>query len=142
VPKLEAALFEYLTESGTNTQAAVDDRVYPLRLPEKCLLPAIAYQRVAASRNYTFDPYEETSAFVTARVQFSCWSNSALEAMNVGEAVLLDLSGYGGDMSGVLVGSSFSELERDDYEPDVKLYRRLLDFAIGYEDDISGPPVS
>lgn len=140
--KLEAALFDYLTGNDANTAALVDDRVYPLRLVEGCVLPAIAYQRVSASRRYTHDTFEDTSAYVNARIQFACWSNSALKAMNVGEAVLLDLSGYGGTMSGVLIGSSFAELERDDYESDTRLYRRLLDFRISYEDDTSGPQSS
>jgi len=71
-------------------------------------------------------------------VQFSCWSTTPLEAIKAGEAVLLALSGYDGDMAGQQIGSSQAEFELDDYQPGVKLYRRLVDFIITYEEDDLG----
>lgn len=138
MPTLEAALYDYLTNDG-GVAALVDDRVYPTRLPEgtnaqPLPLPAISFQRISAARTYTYDSFEETSAWVRARVQFSCWSHSALESIEVGEAVLLALSGYSGDMSGEYIGSSSAELELDDYDAPVRLFRRSVDFFITYED--------
>jgi hypothetical protein len=57
--------------------------------------------------------------------------------MQVGEAVMLALSGYGGQMGGQLVGASFNVLEIDIYEPEAKMYRRTLDFQIMYEEDLT-----
>lgn len=135
MPQLETALFDYLsTDPGVS--ALVGDRIYPVRLPEKAVLPAIAWNRVSANRLNTYDAFEQTDAWVQARVQFNCWYNTAEGAIEVGEAVLLALSGYGGDMSGQLIGSSFAVNEFDTYEAATKLYRRILEFVISYEDDI------
>ena len=136
MPKLEDALYAYLSNDG-NVAALVDDRIYPVRLPEGTTLPAIAWQRVSAQRTYTFDSFANTSAYVQARVQFSCWAETAMEAFETGEAVLHALSGYTGDMEGELIGSATAELELDDYESKTRLYRRLVDFYITYEDDAS-----
>lgn len=136
MPKLEAALFEYLT-ADPGISDLVGDHIYPVTLPVKSPLPAIAWNRVGAQRLYTYDDFEDTAAWVRARVQFNCWATTAAEAMRIGEAVLLALSGYEGDMAGQFIGASFNVLEMDTYESVTKLYRRTLDFSISYEDDLS-----
>lgn len=133
MPALEQALFTYLSDDP-GIASLVGDRIYPVRLPEGCVLPAVAWQRISARRLYTHDSFDDTAAFVQARVQFSCWATTALEAIRIGEALLLALSGYGGDMAGELIGSSMADLELDDYEPQHKLYRRIVDFLIAYEE--------
>jgi hypothetical protein len=139
MPILETALYNYLT-GDAGVAALVGDRVYPVRIPpgtnaQPTPLPAISFQRITASRTYTYDSFADTSAWVRARVQFSCWSHSAQEAIEVGEAVLLALSGYNGDMSGKVIGQSSAELELDDYDAGGKLFRRVVDFFIYYEDE-------
>lgn len=133
---LESALFGYLT-TDPGVEALVGTRVFPFRVPEGANLPAVSYGRAGAVRLYTYDDFEDTNAFVRARVSFHCWSHKAEEAMQVGEAVLLALSGYEGDMGGQLIGSSFNVLEMDTYEGDTKMYRRTLDFHITYEEDLT-----
>ena len=133
--KLEDALFTVLN-NDTSLQALVSDRIYPTSMPKGTVLPAIDFRRVSAQRTYTFDAFDTGSAYVNATVQFDCWSNSPKEAMDVGEALVLALSGYSGDVDGTLLGSSFTELELDDYNGETKLFRRIVDFRIGYEDDV------
>jgi hypothetical protein len=70
-------------------------------------------------------------------MQFNCWSSKAEEAMEVGEAVLLALSGYDGEMGGQLIATAFNVLEQDNYEGETKMYRRMLDFFILYEDELT-----
>lgn len=135
MPRLEEALFTYLS-GDDGISDLVGARIYPMRLPEGATLPAISWNRISANRLYTHDTFDETDAWTAARVQFNCWATSAEEAMRLGEAVLLALSGYDGDMAGELVGSSFAINELDDYEPATKLHRRILDFLISYEDDV------
>jgi hypothetical protein len=137
---LEQALFDYLSEDPVVSAlvgAGEEARIYPFRVPEGKALPAISYARAGTNRTYTYDSFEETNAFVRARVSFHCWSNVPDEAMQVGEAVMLALSGYGGQMGGQLVGASFNVLEIDIYEPESKMYRRTLDFHIMYEEDLT-----
>lgn len=135
MPQLEEALSAYLI-ADDGVSSYVGDRVYPVRLPEGTVLPAIAWQRISSQRAYTYDDFADTNPFVTARVQFACWATTALESIRIGEAILLALSGYEGDMSGQPIGSSFAVTEVDTYESETKLFRRLLDFFISYEDDI------
>jgi hypothetical protein len=134
MPKLEAALFGYLSDDP-GIAALVDDRIYPVRLPEGAVLPAIVWQRISAARTYTHDPFDETKAWTQARVQFSCWHWTALGAIELGEAVLTALSGYSGQMEGELIGAAMADFELDDYEAETRLYRRLVDFLISYEDE-------
>lgn len=135
--KFEQALYEYLTDDG-NIAALVSDRVYPMRLPEGAAMPAISWHRVSANRIYTYDLFADTDAWTAARIQFNCWSRvSAEEAIAVGEAVLLALSGYDGDMGGQYIGSSFAVGELDTYEPDTQFYRRIVDLQMSYEDDLA-----
>jgi hypothetical protein len=131
VPKLEEALFDYLT-SDAGVSALVDERVYPVRLPERSLIPAISWSRVSANRIYTYSTFEDTDAWVAARIQFNCWDYTAMGSMELGEAVLKALSGYYGEF----IGSSFAINELDIYEAPTKFHRRILDFLISYEDDL------
>ena len=137
MPKLESALYDYLSADPL-LSSLVSDRIYPLRLKEGTVLPAIAWQRISAQRTYTHDAFVDTAPWVRARVQIACWSNTALGAIEVGEAVMAALSGYTGDMEGEYIGSSTAELELDDYEPTTRLYRRLVDFFITYEEEPAG----
>lgn len=137
MPKLETALVSYLKDDA-NLTGLIAGRVTWQRLPEKQTLPAISCARTSARRIYTYDTFEETDAWTTARVQIDCWGRSAEEAIEVGEAVLMALSGYGGDMSGEYIGSSFAADEIDLYDVPTQLYRRVLDFEISYEDELEG----
>lgn len=130
----ESRFADYLL-GDDGISALVFDRVYPTRLPEKTTLPAITWHRVSANRQYTFDTFDDTDPWVQARVQLNCWGRDALEAMDVGTAVLAALSGFEGDMGGDLIGSSFAVDEFDIYDAPTKYHRRILDFMISYEDE-------
>lgn len=134
---LEHAIYEYLT-ADTRVMTAVNTRVYLQRLPEGTTLPAVAYHRVSTERLYTFDSFDDTDPFVRARVQFDCWGRTALEAVEVGEAVMVALSGYDGSLSGEPIQASFVVDEFDDYEASTKFYRKVADMMITYEDDLGG----
>ncbi len=131
MPRLEEALFDYLS-NDSRVSNLVSDRIYPVRLPEKSIIPAISWLRVSANRLYTYNTFEDTDAWVQARVQFNCWDFTAMGAMELGDAVLKALSGY----YDTFIGSSFSINELDVYEAPTKFHRRILDFLISYEDDL------
>lgn len=131
MPKLEEALFDYLSNDA-GVSNIVAQRIYPVRLPEKSLIPAVSWLRVSANRLYTYDTFENTDAWVRARIQFNCWDYSAVGAMELGDAVMKALSGYYDEF----IGSSFSINELDVFEAPTKFHRRILDFLISYEDDL------
>lgn len=141
MPDFEDALVTYLSEDA-GISALVDDRIFKNALPPKtgtqpgAGIPAISFNRVSADRIYTYDAYPDSDAWVSARVQVNCWAFTATEAMDIGVAVLAALSGYGGDMAGELIGSSFAVNEFDIFEVPTKFHRRILDFVISYDEAV------
>lgn len=135
MPQLEDGLYAYLAGDPA-VSAIVGDRIFPNVVPEGTIIPAIRYQRITTSREYTHDPFSETHAWVSATVQIDSWFSSALGAMELGEAVMLALSGFHGDMEGVLIGAVFNIRESDTYDPQKKLHGRSQDYRFTYADAI------
>jgi hypothetical protein len=142
VPKFEDAIFAYLS-TEPQVSDLVETRIYPGKLPEPTTFPAIVWHRISARRTRTYDKFESFDAFATIRVQFDCWAEEPGgydTAVEVGEALLGALSGYGGMMSGTLI-TAHPLNEFDDHDSDTKLFRRSLDFEVTYEDDVRTPGV-
>ena len=127
MPVLEASLFTYLS-------GELFDRVYPVLAPEGAKLPFVTYQRITTERTYAHEPFADTLPWVSTRVQFTVWATSMVEAATVGESLVAAVSGYEGDMDGTRLGSAFVVAELDDYRPEFKLYRRIVDVAFGYQE--------
>lgn len=132
--RFEEALFDYLSADG-GVAGLVEDRIYPVRLPEGAKLPAISWFQVSSDRIPTYDPFPRDD-WTRKRIQFNSWATDPNTAMLVGEAVMLALSGYDGDMSGLAIGSSESVTELDTYDGQTKLFRKIQDFHISYEEDL------
>lgn len=103
--------------------------LYPLRLPENPQYPAITYQRISAPRVQSHDG---SSGLVYARYQFSCYSETFLEARQTLNSLREQLDGYKGTMGTVLVSSCLSQTDRDFYDADTRIWRSVIDFIIGY----------
>jgi Protein of unknown function (DUF3168) len=132
--QFEVSLFEYLS-TDADLSALVGTRVYHGRLPEKAVYPAVSWGQVSARRGYDHDPYPDSHAWVTKRVQFNCWHPAIETAAEVGEAVIAALTNYSGDMEGQLIGSSFVENELDSYDATFKIWRRIVDVMVSYQDE-------
>ena len=130
MPVLEEALTDYLT---TELAALVDDREVPMRGEEGIGLPYVTYQRISAERGTESVAFGTLRARVTPRYQFTCWASSMNGAIAVGEAIVEALNGYHGTMSGLYV-SARVVFELDGYQADVKLYRRIVDAFISYQE--------
>jgi hypothetical protein len=137
VPKLEDAIFSYLSSEMSDV---LESRIYPGKVPEPGIFPAIAWNRISTRRVRTYDKFEDFDAFGFVRVQFDCWARDYDEAVYVGESLLAALSGYGGMMSGALV-TAHAVNEFDTHDSTTKLYRRTLDFEVTCEDDVRTPGV-
>lgn len=129
---LSEVIFTYLSDE---LSGVVNTRIYPGKLPEDVTYPAIAWHKIDARRDRSYEPFEEFEAFVFVRVQFDCWGRSYDEAADVGNALLGALSGYGGLMAGTLITAHpINELE--DHDSLVKKYRRILDFEVTYQESV------
>jgi hypothetical protein len=125
------ALYTYLTGA---LAAEIGDRVYAGRAPEGTTLPYITYTRVSAVRTYFHQDFADTAPWVRERMSFAVVGITPQAVEDLGDALIGVLSGYRGDMEGVLVGLSDVVNDLDQYDPQTKLYRRVLDVFIDHEE--------
>ena len=128
---IEEALVTYLTGYAGLT-ALIGTRVHPLRLPETPTYGAVTYQRISAPR---IQSHTGSSALAFPRFQFDCYATTYLGAKRVAEQLRLALDGFKGTMggaTGVAVGSSLSQSDRDFYDPATRTWRVSIDFIIGH----------
>ena len=119
-------IFTRLT-GHSGLSALIDKRVFPGKLPQKYTLPAIVYQKITSPHLYSHDG-EAGLAF--PRFQVSCMADDPDEAEDVAIQVQAALSGYSDKELTTPVEASFLLNELEDYEPDTKIYRVIMDFRI------------
>ena len=127
---IEQALRTELVNAATTAAG----RVYPQKLPQDAVLPAITYAKISAPRGYDHDGPD---GLVDARFQVSCWATTYLVVKALVAQVITVLSAFSGTMGGVggvEVGKSFVINEVDMLEPDVGIWHVPLDINLGYKE--------
>lgn len=120
---LATELHQWLTIHPA-TSALVGERVYPIRLPQKATLPAIAYSRVSSPPTRT---HSGRGTLEHPRYQLDCWAATYLEAEALAAAVIQALDGQRwGNVS-------LAENEIDDADPETGLFRRIVDVTIWHQ---------
>lgn len=114
-------------KSQAAVTALVSTRITPMPLPQGSTLPAITYWLISTPREYV---QTGRAGLARARVQIDVWASTYLEAQTVAEAVVTAFDGWHDTLGNV----AFVEGPRDGYETDTKLYRKLLDVTIHYEE--------
>ncbi|MDP9301841.1 MAG: DUF3168 domain-containing protein [Actinomycetota bacterium] len=108
-------------ESDIVDQLSTDlghSRIFPAPLPQGTQLPAVVYQRITTARLRA----HEGTVLVGPLIQFTCWSNTARDAFDLGRAVVSSWENR--------LGEALVEDTRDGYEPGAKLYRRDVDVRL------------
>lgn len=123
---IEGELYTRLT-THAGTAALVGTRVWPLVMPQGGKLPAIVYQKVSDVRVYSHDG---DSDLIRSRFQVSCYAKNYDDVKALEAQVVDALSGYADRTLGTPVEASFMDMAFDDYEPDVKIYRVMVDFKV------------
>lgn len=121
----EEGLFEYL-DNYAGLSMEIDNRLYPLLLPQKVELPAVTYQRISTVRLLEF----EQSFMPHPRFQFSCWAEDFERAKDVAEQVRLALDVYIGSMGSETVRASIIDGERDMYDPATGIWNSIIEAVI------------
>ena len=93
---VETSLYTLLTDA-TGVTDLVDDRVWPLRVPDGTALPAIRYQVIVETHGRTM---LGSSGYVRATVQIDAVALSYAEAADLAEQVRLNLDGVSGEVNG------------------------------------------
>lgn len=114
---VEADLYTHLKNSVA-VSALVGTRIYPKVAPQNVARPYIVYHVISDVSNQCLGGgvYQNQ-----VRVQIDCWSEKYSEVKSMKQAVKDSLIGF----------KSSSEIySMDDYEPETKLFRELIDFKI------------
>jgi hypothetical protein len=125
----------YRLKNYSGLSALVGDRIYPLKLPQGVILPAVTYQRISTPRVITHD--QGTGGLAMPRFQFSAYDDGYSSVKAVIKQIREALNGYKGTPGGtdtVLVHGAFAEDEQDFDDPDSGLYWSTIDFFIYHQE--------
>jgi hypothetical protein len=109
---LEEAQAEYL-KNDVAVAALIDNRLYPVVIPQDVDKPAAAFQRISRAGEHTHDIGPD--GWATVRMQYTCQAATVLAAKNVAAAIREALDGFSGDMEGMTIGGCTVVNEWDGY---------------------------
>ncbi|MGF7429585.1 DUF3168 domain-containing protein [Thermoanaerobacterium thermosaccharolyticum] len=120
---IETVIYSYLS-NNQNIKSIVDNRIYPMILPQKPQFPAITYQKISGPR---INSKSGDSGLSYPRIQFNCWGKTYLEAKQVAMVVIDAMNKFTN-------GEATIQDEHDSYEPDTNLFYISVDFIIWYNE--------
>lgn len=123
----EQSLFELLSHDAA-VSALVGDRIYPVRLPDEVVLPAMVYAKASCIR---YASHGGPSRLSSARFQMDCYSADYLEAKRLALATVAALHGKKGGN----IQAAFNDNETDSFSPDNGIYRVTADVLIWHRED-------
>jgi len=129
---IEDDLCTYLKDDVT-ISSYVGTRIYPVRMPQNVVYPAITYQIIGSTRFLTLSG---PVSLVEGRYQIDIWSNGYGETKNIAKGIRDALQGFKGLMGTTKVQGILQDInsEQDFYEDDTDLNRLTNDFIIYYEE--------
>jgi hypothetical protein len=136
VSEVRTNLFQKLA-THPDVYAIVKDRVYPVKLPQGSVIPAISYQLVSGSP--MSQCHNEPSAMPSDMYQINCWAQTSDLAAKLKEAVKKTLDGQGGWWDGeggkLRVDACIYKGQREISDPEGRLFCRQTDFKINYREE-------
>lgn len=116
--------------------ALVSGRVYPLRLPQTVVLPALVYQRISTARTQTHD--QSSSGLAQPRFQLTVYAetfNSAKSATNQVRSVLAGFKGsFTVGAETIAVGGILQEGEQDFFDQGSGLFYTASDYFVYHQE--------
>ena len=136
---IEQALEEILKVDGTtgplfsNGDSPETFRIFYQFLPQnpKPVFPSVVYSLENTSRSQNAD---NVDGVVFSRYMFECYGVTALEAIEVDNAVRAALDFFDGTVLGVVIQNISSEDETGEYTPVSKRNSKEHDFMVVYEE--------
>lgn len=132
---IEKALVSLLiNDSGVS--ALVGKRVYPMRLKQGTLLPAIVYQRISTPRVLTHD--QTYQGLAEPRFQFAVYAETFEEMEACVRAIRVLFQGYKGVVSlgedSIRIDGILTAGEITGFEPELDLYYTMADYMVSHEE--------
>lgn len=135
--RIEAAVSQYLAAQPGITQL-IGDRIYPVKLPQDPVMPAVTYHRISTAPVKTLDG--ANPSYQRVRLQFSCWgeddpgrSSGYASAKAVAAQIRKVLQDYRGTMGGIEVLYIDVDGERDLYEDETDSYHVPIDVIVTHK---------
>lgn len=124
---VERTLYDLLRQDA-GVSATVADRIYPVRLPDEVILPAIVYAKASCIR---YASHGGPSKLASSRFQLDCYSTDYLEAKRLALAAVATLHGKkSGDIQ-----AAFNDNETDGFSADDGIFRVTADVLIWHKED-------
>lgn len=131
--------FKQLLESSASIAAIVGDRIYPLILPQGFARPALTYQVISVTRQYT--QAETVTALAPTLVQVDLWGDTYASVVALRNALVMTVDGTFSEQVGspsTYFNKIFVINERDGYEAALDqvgpaLYRKSIDLEVWAE---------
>lgn len=129
---LGAGIFDFMSVG-----LSVGQRVYPLSLPQRAVMPALTYQVISDVPVVSHSDAQDHDTFTgtrysVARVQFNCYGSTYDEAEALCDELLAYAVGYRGTWGDVEVDSVIADIRLDDRDEAPALYRVIQDVQIGH----------
>jgi hypothetical protein len=113
------------------TVKAITTRCHPVTIPQTPTYPLILYTQISGHRDHTL---RGASGHVHPRFQVEAWDETYTGAKTLADAIRNVLDDYIGTASGTVIKSCLIDSERDIYEPEIEVYRKVQDYLIWYEE--------
>jgi hypothetical protein len=120
------AIYKILTDSPEFAAIAAD-RVYPLRIAQGAIFPAVAYQTIS---NTPTACKEGDSGLDRKRLQLNIYSESYDDQDALAEICRNILSSFSGTIEGVNIASIKYETETDLHDDAAEIYFKAQDYTI------------
>jgi len=109
----------------------IGTRLYPLRLPQNPVYPAMVYQLVSARWPMAHDGPADMGF---PRVQFDCYAASYGVTKILAKTLRREINGFVGTAAGVEITGIFFLNEIDEFGSQAEVYRVSLDFRVNYKE--------
>lgn len=123
---IEPALVAHIL-SDEKITSIIQDRLFPLAVPQDEDVPAIVYQQISSPR--TLSVSGDSSANST-RIQLSVYADTFGKAKQIAQVLFDSLDTFRGKLGGRVKAAVLMADSRDDYEPETGRYRCDVDFFI------------
>src|SRR6478736_5980390 len=120
------AIYKLLTDNA-DFAAIAGDRVYPLRVAQTALLPAVAYQTIS---NSPTNCKEGDAGLDRKRLQINIYSEDYDQQEELAEITRNLLSSFSGTVDGVTIRNITYETETDLHDDAADIFFKAQDYTI------------
>lgn len=122
---IEPALVAHIL-SDEKITSIIQDRLFPLAVPQDEDVPAIVYQQISSPRTLTLTGESASHS----RIQLSCYAKTFSQAKQMAITLYNSLDFFRGNLGNKTKSAVLMADSRDDYEPETGRYRCDVDFFI------------